>query len=146
MKVQQIILLITVMVCMSACSTLLNFVQMPNQTVNQELIAEGIVIYRQNYCGSCHTLTIANTRGTFAPNHDDIALAEDYLALSSYTGNADTLEDYIRESIIDPSIFFTPGYEASSHHMPAFQHLADDDINAMVYMLMNQMDYQADAN
>ena len=147
MNVRQTILLITVMFWVSACSTLIEFAQLPNQPVNQELIADGIVVYRQNYCGSCHALSIANTHGTFAPNHDNIvADSEGYIVASTYIGDANSIEDYIRESIINPTIFYTPSYEASNHHMPSFAHLSEDDINALVYMFMNQAYYQSEVD
>lgn len=103
------------------------------------IIERGIAVYRANYCGSCHVLTVANTRGTFGPDHDNAAtLAERHVNLPSYTGNATTAAEYIRESILDPLVFYTPGYEATSHHMPAFTHLPDEDIQALVYLLLHQ--------
>lgn len=103
------------------------------------LIAEGIRIYRANYCGTCHILSAANTRGTFGPEHDSAGLlAERYLALDSYKGTATTAAEYLRESILNPGVFYTPGYEATSHHMPAFGHLPEADIDALVYMLLHQ--------
>ncbi|MFW5696316.1 MAG: c-type cytochrome [Phototrophicaceae bacterium] len=103
------------------------------------LIERGIAVYRANYCGSCHVLTVANTRGTFGPGHDSAAtLAEQHVNLSSYSGEATTAAEYIRESILDPRVFYTPGYEATNHHMPAFTHLPDEDIEALVYLLSHQ--------
>ena len=110
--------------------------------VDQEQISDGIAIYRRNYCGSCHTLSIANTRGIFAPNHDNLVVdSHNYLASETYTGIASTIEAYIRESIVDPTIFYTPGYASSNHHMPSFRHLPEEDINALVYMLGHQASY-----
>lgn len=104
------------------------------------LIERGIAIYRANYCGSCHVLSVANTRGTFGPPHDAAAIqAELHVALPTYPGSATTAEEYIRESILDPLAFYTPGYEATSHHMPAFTHLPEEDIDALVYLLLHQM-------
>ncbi len=113
-----------------------------SESIDVELLNNGIQVYRANYCGSCHTLEIANTRGMFAPNHDTIVQnSADYIAANVYVGNADSVEAYIYESIVNPTIFYTPGYEASNHHMPAFTHLSDEELTAMVYMLMNQEDY-----
>jgi len=109
---------------------------------DQALIREGISIYRSNYCGSCHTLSIASTRGMFAPDHDDIMSdANEYLNSDIYVGLAETPEEYIRESILDPDVFYTPGYEASNHHMPSFGHLSEQEIDTMVYMLSHQEFY-----
>jgi hypothetical protein len=65
-------------------------------------------------------------------------MAEKHLALDSYSGEATSVEEYLRESILNPTIFYTPGYEATNHHMPAFTHLPDADIDAMIYLLMQQ--------
>jgi mono/diheme cytochrome c family protein len=111
----------------------------PPAPIDTARIEQGITVYRENYCGTCHTLSIANTRGTFGPAHDDaITAASQYITLDTYNGDARTAEAYIRESIIDPAAFYTPGYEATNHHMPAFSHLSDADIEAMVYMLIHQ--------
>lgn len=107
--------------------------------VDTARIEHGVEVYRANYCGTCHTLAIANTRGTFGPAHDDAGShAADYIALATYTGTATTAADYIRESLLEPSIFHTPGHEATHHPMPPFTHLSDEDIDALVYLLANQ--------
>lgn len=110
-----------------------------DQPHHDERIAQGIRVYRANYCGSCHTLTIANTHGTFGPNHDRAGLdAAQHLELLHYAGSAGTVSEYLLESIIAPSTFYTPGYETTNHHMPAFTHLSEDDIEALIYMLHHQ--------
>lgn len=107
--------------------------------VNMAMFERGVEVYRANYCGSCHTLDAANTRGTFGPNHDNAySNAAHYITFDTYTGDAITAEDYIRESILIPTIFYTPGYETTNHHMPAFGHLPEEDIDALVYLLVQQ--------
>ncbi|NDJ60695.1 MAG: cytochrome c, partial [Chloroflexi bacterium] len=104
--------------------------------VDTALVERGISIYRAQYCGSCHTLDAANTRGIFGPAHDNAAAdAAAHLQAPNYSGEAATVEDYLRESIVNPLVFYTPGYEATNHHMPAFGHLPAEDIDAMIYML-----------
>lgn len=108
--------------------------------VDEALVARGVEVYRANYCGSCHTLAAAQTRGTFGPAHNNAALAAaEHLALESYSGAATTPAEYIRESIVEPGVFYTPGYETTNHHMPAFTHLSPEDIDAIVYLLMQQV-------
>lgn len=142
MKTNQLIYGLLLIISITACSTLENVIPFQTETVNQELIADGIDVYRENYCGSCHTLSIAETRGVFAPNHDTIvADAQAYITSANYSGEAQTIEAYIYESIVNPAVFYTPSYEASNHHMPAFQHLSEADLQAMVYMLVNQSFY-----
>ena len=117
------------------------------EPVNHDQISRGVEVYRQNYCGSCHVLSIANTRGMFGPGHDRIvADAERIINSTVYTGDATTVEGYIYESIVDPNIFFTPTYEATNHHMPAFGHLASEDLDAMIYMLIHQNAYDENAD
>lgn len=107
--------------------------------VDAERIENGRQIYLDNYCGVCHQLTIANTRGTFGPPHNEAGTnAAKRIQSPDYTGNAQTPAEYIRESLLDPHVFYTPGYEITSHHMPAYTHLSDEDIEALVYMLVNQ--------
>lgn len=104
-----------------------------------ELIAQGRAVYLEQYCGVCHQLTSANTRGDFGPPHDNMGqLAQLRLTNPNYAGNATTATEYIMESLLEPQIYFTEGYAASSHAMPTYAHLSDDKLNALVYMLMNE--------
>lgn len=136
-------LIIILALASAACGTVAQPVEpvQPESTPDSALIEYGIEVYRTNYCGSCHALTVANTHGTFGPSHDDAATrAGEYISLSHYRGEATTATEYIRESILNPMAFYTPGYESTNHHMPAFTHLPDEDIDAMVYLLMQQHD------
>lgn len=117
-----------------------------DEPVDADRIALGIEIYRANYCGTCHALDAARTHGNFGPRHDDAGMAaQDYIQLVSYSGQATNAADYIRESIVEPGIFTTPGFEATAHRMPAFSHLSDEDLDAMVYMLLHQVRQTSDS-
>lgn len=107
--------------------------------IDTATLERGIEVYRANYCGACHTLDVASTRGNFGPEHNQAyALAATNVALETYTGRAETVEAYLHESIVAPTVFYTPGYEATNHHMPAFAHLSEADIDALVYLLARQ--------
>lgn len=107
--------------------------------VDEAKIAQGIEVYLASYCGACHTLDAAETRGTFAPAHNNMAqLAQEHLASDSYIGQATTIEEYIRESILEPQVYLVPDYVASSHAMPPFTHLSEEDLDVLVYMLAQQ--------
>ncbi len=135
----RLILLIALALLISGCGIIALPEMVGQSPIDQTRIDRGVEVYRENYCGSCHTLTVANTRGTFGPDHDDAGTeAGQYISLDNYTGVATTAADYIRESILDPTVFYTPGFESTNHHMPAFTHLPQDEIDAMVYMLMHQ--------
>lgn len=109
------------------------------QPIDQELMAQGRSIYREQYCGTCHQSTAANTRGTFGPAHDEAGrLASERIEAPAYNGEATTAAEYIYESITQPQVFYTPGYEATNHHMPPYAHLPADDLNALVYFLVQQ--------
>jgi hypothetical protein len=53
-------------------------------------------------------------------------------------GGATTAREYIRESIVSPDAYLVPGYEVTSHHMPAYGHLEEGEIQALVQLLLVQ--------
>ncbi len=109
------------------------------EVVDEALLAKGKAIYLSQYCGICHMLPAAETRGNFGPSHDHVAtLAAQRLADGVYTGKAQTLEEYLRESIVDPSAYFVPKAANGRHPMPSYAHLPEADIDALVYLLMQQ--------
>jgi nitrite reductase (NO-forming) / hydroxylamine reductase len=111
----------------------------PVETISAVALAAGIVVYRQQYCGVCHILDAAETRGTFGPPHNEAAIAAAaHLADPNYGGKATTVAEYLRESIVNPEIHIVPGYAATPHRMPAFAHLPAEDIDALVYLLLHQ--------
>jgi mono/diheme cytochrome c family protein len=138
MKYLYIIIGFSAMALLASCGTIATR-ETPTPALDTALIARGIEVYRAQYCGSCHTLTAANTRGTFAPSHDGMgATAQARIASADYSGQATTVEDYIRESLLEPAVYFVPEYTITQHHMPPYGHLPTDDIDALVYLLANQ--------
>ncbi|MDZ7801967.1 MAG: c-type cytochrome [Trueperaceae bacterium] len=98
----------------------------------------GAQLYRQLYCGMCHTLGAAQTRGSFGPEHNDIgAVAAARVADPSYHGDADDAAGYLRESITAPAAYLAPGWAMSSHAMPAYD-LSEQDLDALVAFLLAQ--------
>lgn len=112
----------------------------PQNGANQEeLVSRGLEVYREQYCGICHQLDAADTAGRFGPAHNDIgAIADQRIQAPGYAGSATSAEEYIRESLLDPTAYIVPGYELTSHHMPAYAHLEEGDIDALVQMLLHQ--------
>lgn len=109
--------------------------------LTEDEIAQGVAAYRDAYCGVCHTLTIAGTRGEFAPNQDSMGLlAEMRLSDPAYKGSATTAADYIRESILDPTAFVEGAYQITHHPMPPFTHLPAEQVEAIVQLLLHQRD------
>lgn len=139
--------ILSLMLCilmLTACGThVTSIVETTVNTVDKDLIVQGVDIYRENYCGLCHTFTIARTRGTFGPSHDTVMeAAPRILASDAYTGKATSPAEYIYESILQPNLFYTPGFEATHHHMPSYVHLPEADVDAIVYMLVYQKFYR----
>lgn len=107
--------------------------------VDQTLLERGRQVYLEQYCGVCHQLSTAATRGTFAPSHDSMgATASQRIQEASYTGSAQTPVGYVRESLLAPRLYIVPGYEMTNHQMPSYEHLAPEAVGALVYFLVSQ--------
>jgi nitric oxide reductase subunit C len=102
-------------------------------------LAAGLAVYRKYYCGACHTLDAAETRGTFGPNHNGLgATAAQRIQEPNYSGSATTPAEYIHESIVDPSIYIVDGFAVTSHRMPPYTMLPVEELDALVLFLVNQ--------
>lgn len=113
----------------------------PMSTVSPQVLARGIAVYREQYCGVCHALSVADTHGAFGPDHDAMGIiAEARIHAADYTGTAMTAAEYIRESIVEPKAYIVDGYELTRHSMPAFSQLPESDVEAMVQLLLLQRD------
>ncbi len=107
--------------------------------VDAALYEQGKQVYLSQYCGVCHALAAAGTGGVFGPAHDGIgANADARIADARYKGDATTAAEYIRESIVDPSVFIAAGAGPGHQAMPSFAHLPSADIDALVYFLSQQ--------
>jgi hypothetical protein len=103
------------------------------------VIAAGVAVYRKQYCGICHVLSLIPTTGTFGPPHDHIATtALERIADPAYTGSAQTAEEYLRESLLDPYVFIVPGAASGAHPMPVYTFLSEQEIDALVQLLLAQ--------
>jgi mono/diheme cytochrome c family protein len=132
---------ITVTAAASATGTIsvANSQAEPTDAADPELLAAGMAVYRAQYCGVCHALSAAETRGTFGPPHDGMgAIAAGHLAGGTYHGKATTPAQYIHESIVDPQAYVVPGYATTSHRMPSYAHLDAPSLDALVAFLLAQ--------
>jgi mono/diheme cytochrome c family protein len=103
------------------------------------LVAMGLEVYHKAYCGVCHELAAAGTTGTFGPSHDGIGtIASERVTDPNYSGKAKTAGEYLYESLLEPEAYFAPGFGASMHRMPAFSHLSQADLDALVAFLLAQ--------
>ncbi len=89
-------------------------------------LAAGKSAFMSNGCDSCHTLTAAGSTGTIGPDLDK---------LKTYASNANKpLEDFIRESIVDPNAYVEKGYPKGV--MPeTFKSLPKNTLDALVMFL-----------
>lgn len=102
-----------------------------------DIIAAGVEVYTANGCIGCHALSVAGAAGAVGPTHEGMGTtAEARIADPNYTGEATTAEEYIRESIVNPNAYTVDGYAAGL--MPAYATLPEDQINALVQMLLLQ--------
>jgi nitric oxide reductase subunit C len=102
-------------------------------------VAQGLAVYRAQYCGLCHELSSADIGGLLGPTHDGVgSVAAERIQAPGYRGSATTAAEYLRESIVAPQAYFVPGYEASSQPMPAYSHLSEEEVLALVQLLLAQ--------
>jgi cytochrome c2 len=101
------------------------------------LVAAGLEAYHAYYCGVCHTLDKAETKGTFGPPHNGLAArVANYFVDGTYKGAARNPAEYVHESLVDPQVFIVPGYATTSHRMPNYSYLDDATLNALVAFLL----------
>jgi cytochrome c oxidase subunit II len=86
----------------------------------------GKAVFESNGCGSCHTLKAAGATGKVGPDLDKLP------AYAKQAGKP--LEDFVRESIVDPNAYVQPGYPKGV--MPPFA-LPKDQLDALVTFLID---------
>ncbi len=104
----------------------------------EALVAAGEELYVSLGCGACHALDAVGAAGAVGPTHNGLgATAAERVTDASYTGEATSAEEYIRESIRAPSAYIVEGFQNA---MPAYaeDRLPDDQLNAIVQMLLQQ--------
>jgi len=86
----------------------------------------GKTVFDNNGCASCHTLKAAGATGKVGPDLDKLP------AYAKQAGKP--LEDFTKESIVDPNAYVQPGFPKGV--MPPFA-LPDDQLNALVTFLVD---------
>ena len=148
MSLKHLLVVIVIIVsALAACGTIREPIWVTDPTpsasnasnLDMTRIQHGIAVYHEQRCGVCHALQIANTAGFFGPPHDRAAsIANQRLTSAAYTGQAEDVEAYLRESLLEPQIYVVPGFGLSQHRMPAYDFLPQSDLDALVYLLVNQ--------
>ncbi len=104
-----------------------------------ELVIDGLELYRQQNCSTCHRLDAAGAYGKLGPTHNGLVdTAETRLHDPYYTGAATSPAEYIRESIVKPEIYLVTGYNSPRQKMPAFTNLSQVELEALVQFLLQQ--------
>lgn len=113
------------------------------EEIAEELIVDptqveaGIVLYKELYCGACHTFGPAEAGGIFGPTHDGMQkIAEQRIQSESYQGPSTTVTDYLRESIVDPNVYVIEEFIGSRYAMPPYTHLSNEEVDALVVALL----------
>ena len=87
----------------------------------------GAAVFAQNGCGSCHALEEASATGTTGPSLEELP------EQAERAGKP--LEDFIRESIVEPDAYVEDGFTAGV--MPkTYATLPDEQIDALVQYLV----------
>jgi cytochrome c oxidase subunit 2 len=87
--------------------------------------ASGAAVFQRQGCGGCHTFEPAKAEGKTGPDLDNLAAAAEEAGKP--------LEEFVRESIVDPSAYVQSGY---ADLMPkTFGDLPDDELDALVQYL-----------
>src|SRR5436305_12052027 len=86
----------------------------------------GATVFKNNPCGSCHTLKAAGTTGKIGPDLDK---------LPQYAQQAgQPIEQFIHTSIVDPNAYTQKGYPKNV--MPPFANLPKAQLDALVQYLI----------
>lgn len=101
-----------------------------------------LAAFQKGGCGACHIIPgVPNARGTIGPDLTNIAqVAAQTMQSNAYTGNATTVEAYLREAILEPDVFIASdcnGSPCQKGVMPPSlgQGLSEEELAAVVAYL-----------
>jgi cytochrome c oxidase subunit 2 len=95
-------------------------------TSSPSTTVSGAAVFKNNPCGSCHTLTAAGATGKIGPDLDK---------LPQYAQEAgQPLEQFVHTSIVDPNAYIQPHYHPNI--MPPFDNLPKAQLDALVQYLI----------
>jgi cytochrome c oxidase subunit 2 len=90
----------------------------------------GKAVFDNNGCGGCHTLAAAGADGSSGPVLDRLAEQAEAAGVP--------LEEFVRESIVDPNEYVEPGFSANV--MPAtYAELPQEQLDALVQYLIQSI-------
>jgi cytochrome c2 len=103
-RYQKQLLLLILSLWLSACGN--NAGAANDETLSADLPP----VFTQNGCIACHSVEPDGPQQVGPPLAGLAASAAETIAAPGYTGNAATVEDYIRESILEPETYVVEGY------------------------------------
>ena len=86
---------------------------------------EAAALFNQQGCSGCHAFQPAGSTAKICPDLDRVD--------ASARRAGKPLDEYLRESIVQPDAYITPGFRAGV--MPAFEQLNDEQLDALVQYL-----------
>jgi cytochrome c oxidase subunit II len=95
-------------------------------TTSPNAAVSGAAVFKNQPCGSCHTLAAAGAAGKVGPDLDKLP--------QWATQAHQPLEQFIRTSITDPNAYTQPGYPKNV--MPPFANLPKAQLDALVQYLI----------
>jgi cytochrome c oxidase subunit 2 len=95
-------------------------------TASPNAAVSGAAVFKNQPCGSCHTLTAAGATGKVGPDLDKLV----QFAQKAHQ----PLDQFIHTSIIDPNAYTEPGYHKNI--MPPFASLPKAQLDALVQYLI----------
>jgi nitric oxide reductase subunit C len=85
-------------------------------------------------CSTCHSLQAGQT--LVGPSQADVATrADNILKSGKYTGTAKTVEDFLRESIVNPDAYVEEGFQPGVMYPNFGKELSEQEINDLVAYL-----------
>jgi cytochrome c oxidase subunit II len=93
---------------------------------------DGKQVFTANGCGGCHQLADAGASGTTGPSLDELA------ASARANGGGKSLEEYVRESIVNPNAVVPEGFAEGTMPQNYGNDLTDAQIDALVQYLVEQ--------
>jgi cytochrome c oxidase subunit 2 len=95
-------------------------------TTSPNASVSGAAVFKNQPCGSCHTLTAAGTNAKVGPDLDKLP--------QWATEAKQPLDQFIRTSIVDPNAYVQPGFQKNV--MPPFATLPKAQLDALVQYLI----------
>jgi cytochrome c oxidase subunit 2 len=102
----------------------------PASTAGAKAVLAGLTIFNNNGCGACHTFAEAKSSGKIGPDLDHLKAAA--------AKDGRPLDQFIRESIVDPNAYVAPGYAKGVMPESFKSTLSADQLNQLVdYLAAN---------